>query len=105
MRPWLLALLVGCAAKGDPSDPTGVTGETPTGETSDTTSDPGTPDTGTPPDPTTPTAALHGTLPPEALPAPEFASVVNQDVQIRSRADLLGHPTVLWFYPAAETGG
>ena len=48
---------------------------------------------------------LTGTLPPVALPAIDFTQVVNQDSQVRSKADLLGHPTVLWFYPAAATGG
>jgi hypothetical protein len=47
---------------------------------------------------------LNG-VPPEApVPAPEFAAT-NLDGSARSRADLLGHPTVMWFYPAAASAG
>ena len=44
-------------------------------------------DTGLPPD-------LHGTIPDASIPAPEF-SVLNQDEQVRTRDDLLGHPTIV----------
>jgi len=59
------------------------------------------------PDPTVTTlpGGLHGTEPEEQLPAPTFASVLNRDGSPRSRDHLIGHPTVLWFYPAAATGG
>ena len=43
-------------------------------------------------------AELHGTTPAKALPAPAFAAL-NRDGSARSREDLLGHPTVIWFYP------
>ncbi len=47
---------------------------------------------------------LNGTVPAESIDAPEFAAV-NRDGSSRSRVDLIGHPTVVWFYPAAGTGG
>lgn len=47
---------------------------------------------------------LHGTLPDEALAAPEFAAR-NRDGTARGRPDLLGHPTVTWYYPIAGTSG
>jgi hypothetical protein len=47
---------------------------------------------------------LYGTAPAIALAAPEF-TVTNRDGTPRTRADLLGHPTVMWFYPAAFSGG
>ena len=45
---------------------------------------------------------------PPAVPKgpPVFAAVLNRDGTSRSQADLTdGHPTVMWFYPAAFTGG
>ncbi len=47
---------------------------------------------------------LFGTVPVSPLPPPEFRATAD-DGTPRSRDDLLGHPTVLWFYPAAATGG
>ncbi len=47
---------------------------------------------------------LNGEQPDEPLPAPEFAAR-NRDGAARDREDLLGHPTVMWFYPAAATAG
>lgn len=49
-------------------------------------------------------ASSHGVHPAAPVPAPVF-SVVNQDGQPRTQQDLLGKPTVLWFYPAAATYG
>ena len=46
----------------------------------------------------------HGTLPDVALEAPDFAAT-NRDGGARDREDLLGHPTIMWFYPAAGTYG
>ncbi len=37
--------------------------------------------------------------------APDFTKVVASTGQPVSKADLLGHWTVLWFYPAAQTSG
>ncbi|MBN1335034.1 MAG: redoxin domain-containing protein [Deltaproteobacteria bacterium] len=48
--------------------------------------------------------ALHGTRPAAPLQAPEF-QVQAQSGEPRTRADLLGRPTVLWFYPMAGTPG
>ena len=47
---------------------------------------------------------LNGTVPDGVLPAPEFVAT-NRDGSGRDREDLLGHPTVMWFYPAAATSG
>ena len=47
---------------------------------------------------------LNGTLITDGIPAPEF-QVLNQDGLERTKTDLLGKPTVIWFYPAANTPG
>ena len=47
---------------------------------------------------------LNGVIPGFALSAPAFAAT-NMDGTSRGRPDLIGHPTVLWFYPLAETPG
>ena len=47
---------------------------------------------------------LNGVIPGFALSAPTFAAT-NMDGTSRGRPDLIGHPTVLWFYPLAETPG
>lgn len=47
---------------------------------------------------------LYGSPPEAALPAPTFRATAD-DGTARTRDDLLGHPTVMWFYPAATTGG
>jgi hypothetical protein len=49
-------------------------------------------------------ASYNGTEPITAIPAPTFEAT-NRDETVRTRDDLLGHPTVVWFYPAANTGG
>lgn len=36
---------------------------------------------------------------------PDFVQVKNSDGTVVSKADLLGHWTVMWFYPAALTSG
>jgi hypothetical protein len=48
--------------------------------------------------------ALNGTLPPQPLAAPHFTAR-NRDDTPRTRPDLIGHPTVIWFYPKANTSG
>jgi|GEM_PF-1882231 len=55
-------------------------------------------------DDTTPPPAdqLHGTAPAQALAVPTFEAV-NSDGSARSTPDLLGHPTVMWFFPYAGT--
>lgn len=53
---------------------------------------------------TAPPAGLHGEIPENPLPLPDFtATAMNGET--RTKADLLGHPTVIWFYPAATTAG
>lgn len=59
-------------------------------------------DTGEPVD--TSGLELHGTTPEEALPLPDFTAT-NMDGSSRTGVDLVGHPTIVWFYPAAATGG
>ena len=49
-------------------------------------------------------AQLVGTLPEETLPVADFTAT-NSDGQPRTQADLIGQPTVIWFYPAAGTYG
>lgn len=49
-------------------------------------------------------AEIHGVPPESPVPAPTFTAR-NQNGEDRTQADLLGHPTVLWFYPAAGTYG
>ena len=51
-----------------------------------------------------PAGALIGTLPEAPRPVPEF-EVLAQTGEPRTQADLLGHPTVMWFYPMAGTPG
>lgn len=114
----LLALAIGCTGgkTTDPDDPSLVLWsshhDTTTVVTTDTDPPPTTDtDPGTTP-PTTPTdsgytlpTGLYGTAPATNLPVPEFYEVVANDGTPRSSADLIGHPTILWFYPAALTGG
>lgn len=49
-------------------------------------------------------SGLIGVAPDEPVPAPEFVAT-NYDNTLRDRDALLGHPTVMWFYPAAGTSG
>ncbi len=69
----------------------------------DTRPDPGT-DSATDSAIDTAPVATHGTVPAEALALPDFRAT-NQRDQPRNRDNVLGHPTVLWFYPAASTAG
>ena len=48
--------------------------------------------------------AVTGEVQAERVAVPDF-TVVNHDGTPRSRDDLLWHPTVLWFFPAAGTPG
>lgn len=47
---------------------------------------------------------LVGQAPSNPVPLPEFVAT-NMDESPRSRDDLLGHRTIIWFYPAASTAG
>ena len=46
----------------------------------------------------------YGVSPSEAMALPVF-SAINADGKTRTRDDLLGKPTVMWFFPAAGTPG
>ncbi len=48
--------------------------------------------------------SLNGDVPDNPQSLPDFVAI-NSDGAARSREDLLGHPTVMWFYPAAATAG
>jgi len=48
--------------------------------------------------------SLNGDVPSVAGVLPDFVAT-NYDTSPRSREDLLGDPTVMWFYPAAATAG
>jgi hypothetical protein len=47
---------------------------------------------------------LNGSVPEELFAAPEFEATAHNG-ELRGREHLLGHPTVLWFYPLASTSG
>ena len=47
---------------------------------------------------------LYGHAPAAPIAAPPFTAT-NRDGAPRGPDALLGHPTVLWFYPAAATAG
>ena len=98
MRLAPLALLVGCSATPIDTDPVATGPRWSTHGDTDPTIDT---DSTTVPA----TAELTGTVPGSPLPPPTFASVRNLDGAARTPADLVGHPTVMWFYPAAGTGG
>ena len=91
------------ATKGDlrgtgPSDSAGSNGTSADSGVDGTSTDTavGSGDTGT--------FDLHGDVPTVALKAPTF-TVSNRDGSPRTQADLIGHPTVFWFYPLAGSSG
>ena len=47
---------------------------------------------------------LNGTEPAQETPPPVF-SAFNYDGSSRNQDNLIGHPTVLWFFPFAGTPG
>jgi len=47
---------------------------------------------------------LYGVVPGNSISAPQF-TVVNHDGSTRTREDLIGHRTVMWFFPFARTPG
>ena len=51
------------------------------------------------------TTGLNGDEVDPRLDAPVFEQVLASDGSARTQADLMGHPTVFWFYPAAGTFG
>lgn len=46
---------------------------------------------------------LHGSTPSTPKPLIAFTAT-NRDGAARTETALMGHPTVIWFYPAAFTG-
>ena len=94
-----LMALVGCASDGT-STP-GADGAAVAADgalaSADATPGGGSADAAAPP-------MLHGTPPLSPMTAPEF-TVLNRDGTERTRESLLGHRTVMWFYPAAYTSG
>ncbi len=50
------------------------------------------------------TRSLIGQCQSTQMTLPEFKAL-SHDGAPRSKADLLGHPTVLWFFPVADTPG
>jgi hypothetical protein len=89
--PLLVAagLAAGCAAPKPPADSTSSSVDSAGPDTAGGDSAP---------------PQLNGVPPEDPVPAPDFAAT-NLDGSARSRADLLGHPTVMWFYPAAASAG
>jgi hypothetical protein len=86
----------GCARGADPTtgdttpeDSTPVATETSSPEDSDETLDP---------------SQLFGTVPESPIAAPDFQAV-NEHGELRDRSALLGHPTVMWFFPLSGTPG
>ncbi len=51
-----------------------------------------------------PVADLNGSPPENPVDLPDFQATA-MDGTSRTGVDLLGHPTVMWFYPAAGTAG
>ena len=49
-------------------------------------------------------SGLSGTEPSSPVPVPDFTAT-NYDGGTRTSTDLVGHPTVVWFFPAAATPG
>jgi hypothetical protein len=50
-------------------------------------------------------SSVRGIVPETALGAPSFSGVMNQDEVVVSPQALIGHFSVLWFYPFANTSG
>lgn len=50
-------------------------------------------------------SSVRGTSPEIPLGVPTFSGVMNQDEVLVSSQDLIGHFSVLWFYPFANTSG
>ena len=107
MRPILLVLASLTLACTDPKD--SATGDDGTdgsdGTALDGGSDGAADGTDGAADGTDGTSTSYNGEPPDSpIAAPEFTAT-NRDGGARDREDLLGHPTVMWFYPAAGTYG
>jgi hypothetical protein len=97
----LAAFLAACATSGTPDIADSDLDGSDT-SVADTDSAPGPTDpTGTV---TTPPGDYNGTIPSVALDAPEFLAT-NYDDTDRTQDDLMGQPTVMWFFPFSGTAG
>ena len=101
MRTLVLLSLLGACTPSNESEDTSLAGDSNSSEDSGEPGD--TANSGESGSPDIP-EGTNGTLPEVALEAPEFAAT-NRDGGARDREDLLGHPTIMWFYPAAGTYG
>jgi thioredoxin-dependent peroxiredoxin len=96
----LLVWLCACTDKGSDSDAGEGDADTDGDSDSDTDADS---DADTDADSDT-DVSFNGETPTVPISAPDFGAT-NRDGSARDRGDLLGHPTVMWFYPGAFTGG
>ena len=97
----LFLLALGCNAPGAGDGKVADSGAADTGDTAVDDTD----DTDDTEDTDEPLAGeYNGDIPTNPVSLPTFAAR-NQYGEARSEADLVGHPTVLWFYPAAGTYG
>lgn len=99
---------MGCGPGDSAEQTTSSTSQTTATGTTTTATGTSTTSTGTTTTSTTSTTIdttkLYGTAPDEAFPAPKF-TVYNHESEARTREDLIGHPTVMWFFPFADTPG
>jgi hypothetical protein len=96
-RAAFLLFALGCASSADPTPPSDTTPEDSTPVAVETASPA---DSDTPLDP----SQLFGTLPDSPIALPDFQAV-NEHGELRDRSALLGHPTVMWFFPLSGTPG
>jgi hypothetical protein len=99
----LLGFLSACTSASNESEDTSLAGSGTGGDSAGSDDSGSSGDSGGSGSPDIPDGT-NGTIPDSALEAPEFAAT-NRDGGARAREDLLGHPTVMWFYPAASTPG
>ncbi len=82
-----------------------ITGCTPTEEPpGDSVADSSAPEDTAPPFDTGLYDQLNGAEPDELLAAPSFEATAHNG-ELRGQEHLLGHPSVIWFYPLANTSG
>ena len=91
MHRWTLAFLLACSGPETETDPTDTGGDGEGDDTAEQT------ETDLP-------SGLNGTEPDAPVALPTFTAL-NYDGTERGPADLQGHPTVVWFYPFAQTYG
>jgi hypothetical protein len=51
-----------------------------------------------------PQSSLHGNIVSDTILPPDFVAY-NHDNTARNKDNFMGHPTVIWFYPFANTPG